>query len=61
MSEEDGARTPLYVATSAEVEGVTGKYFDKSKQSRPSKAARDTEAAKRLWDASEHLVYTALR
>jgi NAD(P)-dependent dehydrogenase (short-subunit alcohol dehydrogenase family) len=60
MSEEDGARTSLYVATSPEVEGVTGKYFDKSKQSRPSKAARDTEAAKRLWDVSEHLVYSAL-
>jgi NAD(P)-dependent dehydrogenase (short-subunit alcohol dehydrogenase family) len=60
MSEEEGARTSLYVATSPDLEGVTGRYFDKVRESRASKAARDPEAAKRLWEVSDHLVYSAL-
>jgi len=34
----------------------TGKYYVKSKPSVPSKAARDSEAAKRLWSISEDLI-----
>jgi NAD(P)-dependent dehydrogenase (short-subunit alcohol dehydrogenase family) len=60
MSEAEGARTSLYVATSPELEGVTGRYFDKQKEARPSKASRDMDAAKRLWEVSEDLVYAAL-
>lgn len=60
MSEAEGAQTSLYVATSPDVEGVTGRYFDKACESRPSKASRDPDAAKRLWEMSEHLVYSAL-
>jgi NAD(P)-dependent dehydrogenase (short-subunit alcohol dehydrogenase family) len=61
MSEAEGARTSLYVATSPELEGVTGRYFDKQKEARPGKASRDMDAAKRLWEVSEDLVYAALR
>lgn len=60
MSEAEGAQTSLYVATSPDVEGVTGRYFDKACESRPSKASRDPDAAKRLWEMSEHFVYSAL-
>lgn len=60
MSEAEGAQTSLYVATSPDVEGVTGRYFDRVCESRPSKASRDPDAAKRLWEMSEHLVYSAL-
>jgi NAD(P)-dependent dehydrogenase (short-subunit alcohol dehydrogenase family) len=60
MTEVDGAKAPLHLATATELDGVTGRYFDKLKESRPSKAARDPDAAKRLWDVSEHLVYSAL-
>jgi len=60
MTEAEGARTSLYVATSPELQGVTGCYFDKGKATRPSKAARDLEAAKRLWEVSEELVHSAL-
>jgi hypothetical protein len=30
------------------------------RESRASKAARDPDAAKRLWEMSDHLVYSAL-
>ncbi|MGB5704971.1 MAG: SDR family oxidoreductase [Polyangiales bacterium] len=60
MTEADGARTSLHVATSPDLEGVTGRYFDKVRESRSSKASRDQDAAKRLWDASEHLIYSVL-
>ena len=56
VTPEKGAETLVYLATSPEVEGVTGKYFAKSKEVRPSPAARDPEAARKLWEASERLV-----
>jgi len=60
MSETDGARASIHAATAPELEATTGRYFDKCHETRPSKAARDPEAAKRLWEVSEHLVYSAL-
>ncbi len=56
LSPEKGARTSVYLASSPEVSTVTGGYFVKCKQRRPSKAAQDTAAARRLWDVSEELV-----
>ena len=59
MSPEEGARTSVYLASSPEVEGVTGAYFYKCKPATLSKAARDDVAARRLWEASEALLATA--
>ncbi len=56
LTPEQGARTSVYLASSPEVEGVTGKYFAKSRQKTPSANARDREAAARLWEISERLV-----
>jgi len=56
LSAEKGAATSIYVAASPEIEGVSGEYFAKSRISKPTAAARDDEAARRLWDASEELV-----
>jgi NAD(P)-dependent dehydrogenase (short-subunit alcohol dehydrogenase family) len=53
---EKGAETLVYLATSPEVEGVTGKYFKDARQSQSSPAARDAEAARKLWDATERLL-----
>jgi NAD(P)-dependent dehydrogenase (short-subunit alcohol dehydrogenase family) len=50
-----GASTSLYLATSPAVAGVTGGYFKDEKQIQPSAAARDDEAARRLWALSERL------
>jgi NAD(P)-dependent dehydrogenase (short-subunit alcohol dehydrogenase family) len=56
LSPAKGAATSIYLATSPEVEGVTGKYFVKCKAKEPTAAAQDTDAARKLWDVSEALV-----
>ncbi len=56
LSPEEGARTSIHLATSPEVEGVTGKYFYKSKPVRSSPLSYDQELAKDLWNKSEHWV-----
>jgi NAD(P)-dependent dehydrogenase (short-subunit alcohol dehydrogenase family) len=61
LSAERGARTSVYLASSAEVAGVSGRYFIKAKQRQPSKAARDAEATRRLWEVSEQLIAEAGR
>lgn len=54
-SPEKGADTAVYLASSGEVEGVSGEYFVKRKQARASDPAYDSDAAERLWEASEKL------
>ena len=51
-SPEKGARTPLYAATSPEVEGISGKYFSNMKEATSSKESYDEAEARRLWDVS---------
>ena len=53
---EAGARTPIYLASSPEVAGVTGGYFVNCKPAEPGALAKDTQAAARLWALSEDLV-----
>ena len=55
LSPERGARTSIYLATSPEVAGVTGRYFFRSRPAQPSSLARDADLARRLWDASERM------
>ena len=52
---EAGARTPVYLASSPEVAGVTGGYFVNCKPAEPSALAKDARAAARLWALSEDL------
>ncbi|MFN8287363.1 MAG: SDR family oxidoreductase [Chitinophagales bacterium] len=52
---EKGAETSVFLATSDKVKGVTGKYFDKSKEKTPSKLALDVKLQKQLWEVSERL------
>ena len=56
ISEEQGAQTSIYLASSPEVEGVSGKYFDKSKAIPSSPESYDEAAQKRLWTVSEALI-----
>ena len=56
LTPEKGARTSVYLCSSPEVEGVSGRYFAKCKQKTPSANARDEAAAIRLWQVSEDLV-----
>src|SRR5262249_11396561 len=55
ISPEQGARTPIYLASSPEVEGVTGRYFVRQTAVASSPASRDEAAARRLWQLSEEL------
>jgi len=52
---EEGALTPIYVATSLEVEGVTGKYFRRCQPMGTTEASNDREAQRRLWRVSEEM------
>ena len=56
ISPEQGAQTSIYLATSPEVEGVSGEYFAKRKVVRSSAASYDDATAKRLWEVSDELV-----
>jgi len=56
VSAARGARTSVYLASSPQVAERTGGYYVRGKEHRPSRAARDPEAARRLWDVSEQLV-----
>jgi retinol dehydrogenase-14 len=50
-----GADTPIYLASSPEVEGITGRYFVNRKPKTSGKASYDTAAAARLWQVSADL------
>ncbi|MGH3460508.1 MAG: SDR family NAD(P)-dependent oxidoreductase [Kribbellaceae bacterium] len=53
---EQGAATSIYLASSAEVEGVSGRYFANRRPKRSSKASYDAQVAARLWQVSAGLV-----
>ncbi|MBU9710450.1 SDR family oxidoreductase [Evansella tamaricis] len=53
---EEGADTAIYLATSPEVQGITGKYFINRKPVVTKRTATDRSVAKRLWKVSEELV-----
>ncbi len=54
-SPEKGAQTSVYLASSPEVEGVSGRYFAKKAEARSSDASYDERLARRLWEASADL------
>jgi NAD(P)-dependent dehydrogenase (short-subunit alcohol dehydrogenase family) len=54
-SPEKGAATSIYLASSPDVEGSTGKYFVNQKQAESSNESHDAELAHRLWDISSEL------
>ena len=54
-SPEKGAETPIYLASSLEVEGVSGKYFAKKAEAKSSELSYDAATARRLWQVSAEL------
>jgi len=58
ISASKGARTSVHLATSPEVEGVSGKYFDNEREILSSPASYDEAAQRRLWAESERLTET---
>lgn len=52
ISAPQGAKTSIYLASSPEVEGITGQYFANCHVAIAAKAAEDQAAAERLWGES---------
>lgn len=51
-----GAETPILLASSPDVEGVSGRYFANRKPKDSNRLSYDTDAAARLWRVSADLV-----
>ena len=52
MSSVKGALTSIYLASSSDVEGVSGRFFERSKAVQTAPASYDQAAARRLWQVS---------
>jgi hypothetical protein len=50
-----GAETSIHLATSPQVEGVTGRYFIRCRETPSSDASHDRESQRRLWEVSEKM------
>lgn len=55
ITPEEGADNTVFLSTSADVEGVTGKYFVKRDAVRSAPLSYDEALGKRLWQVSETL------
>lgn len=51
----DGARPTVYLASSPEVEGVSGRYFNRKGEANSSQLSKDEKVAARLWSVSADL------
>jgi len=56
LSNEQGARTPLYCATSPDIASGTGRYYDKCREAKPNPLANDAGLARELWVRTEAAV-----
>ncbi len=56
LSNEQGAATPLYCATAPELAMISGRYYDRCREVRPSRLADDEALAKELWARTEAAV-----
>ena len=55
-SPSKGARTSIYLATSPEVTGISGKYFIRSKQRKSTEITYDTKIAEKIWKMTENIL-----
>jgi NAD(P)-dependent dehydrogenase (short-subunit alcohol dehydrogenase family) len=53
---DEGAKTSVYLASSPEVDGVTGRYFEKSRDVKSSRESYDEIVADKLWNETEKLI-----
>jgi NAD(P)-dependent dehydrogenase (short-subunit alcohol dehydrogenase family) len=52
---EQGARTTIYLASSPQVEGITGKYYSDCKEKTSSRESYDLNIARRLWNVTAQM------
>ena len=53
VTPEQGAETSVYLATSDEVAGISGKYFANKREKTPHKSSLDPQKWARLWTQTE--------
>jgi len=56
LTPEQGADTLIFLASSSEVDGITGQYFAKRESVPSSPLSYDKETAKRLWEVCEKII-----
>ncbi|MBB6096935.1 NAD(P)-dependent dehydrogenase (short-subunit alcohol dehydrogenase family) [Deinobacterium chartae] len=56
ITPEQGALSSVYLASSADVARVSGRYFVRERPVRPAPQAQDDRAARRLWQISARMV-----
>jgi retinol dehydrogenase-12 len=59
LSNEEGARTPLYCATAPDLTTVTGRYYDRCREVPPNPLAESSALAEELWERTETAVAAA--
>lgn len=55
IAPEEGAKTSIMLASDPELEGITGKYFDQTKETQACALAYDPVLQDQLWSVSEDL------
>jgi NAD(P)-dependent dehydrogenase (short-subunit alcohol dehydrogenase family) len=55
LTPQAGAETLVYLASSQDVQNVSGAYFVRCRQVTPSRAAQSAEDARQLWEASARI------
>jgi retinol dehydrogenase-12 len=55
VTAKEGAATSIYLASSPDAQGESGKYWDKCKPKKSSRSSYDKDMANRLWLLSEKL------
>lgn len=61
ITPEQGAMTSIYLSSSEEVRGISGRYFENCKEKEPSAEARDLAVAQRLWTVSDEIMEEKVR
>jgi NAD(P)-dependent dehydrogenase (short-subunit alcohol dehydrogenase family) len=56
ITPEEGAKTSIYLASSPDLENVSGKYFESCRQARSSPLSYDNALQEKFWKISENLV-----
>jgi NAD(P)-dependent dehydrogenase (short-subunit alcohol dehydrogenase family) len=58
LTNEEGARTSVHLASSPEVQGVSGKYFAKCRPVRSNAVSYDEASQRKLWSLSFEMIQT---
>ncbi len=59
LTNEEGARTPLYCATAPQLARATGRYYDKGREAPTNPLAGDEALARELWQRTESAIALA--